>query len=82
MSILDQVQFTAVPAPAEHDGKLPFVTHEGTLEIFGRELRCYRISDGRAIINADDLRKFLGTIGIYPDSEKYVEATTTMMPNA
>ena len=73
MSILDGVKFTAVPPPPE-PGDLPFVTHEGLLDIAGHQLRCYRISDGRAIINAEDMQEFFGAMGDEPASSNYVEA--------
>lgn len=73
MGILDGVKFTEVPPP-EDAGGLPFVTHEGVLEIAGQRLRCYRISDGRAIINADDFYAFFEALGIDPAEENYVEA--------
>ncbi len=73
MSILDTVQFTEVPPPDE-PGDLPFVTHEGVLEVDGKRLRCYRISDGRAIINAEDFHAFFEGLGVDPASEIPVDA--------
>lgn len=73
MSVLDSVQFTAVPPPPE-PGDLPFVTHEGVLEIAGHRLRCYRISDGRAIIHEDDFHAFFAAIGEAPACEIPVQA--------
>lgn len=37
---------------------LPHVTHEGAFTIFGKTLRCYRLSDGSAVFNADDFEAF------------------------
>lgn len=37
---------------------IPHATHQGVLELYGHKLRCYRLSDGRAIIHADDVHAF------------------------
>lgn len=50
--------------PPQEPGELPHVTHSGVLSIAGMRLRCYRLSDGRAIINAEDMRPMLEAIGI------------------
>lgn len=63
MGILDGVQFSAVPAPTAPD-ELPFVTHKGEMTVAGHRLRCYRISDGRTIIDADDFKVFLRVLGL------------------
>lgn len=39
---------------------LPYATHEGSLNIFGVDLKCYRLSDGRAVFDADDVHRFFG----------------------
>ena len=67
-SILDGLDWKPVARAPITDG-LPVVTHEGILEIGANKLRCYRLDDGRAIINADDLKEFFGGIGIEPVSE-------------
>lgn len=48
------------PTDAESDGELPYATHVGELEVFGVKLRCYRISTGQAIIDADDMNALFG----------------------
>ena len=73
MSILDRVNFTEVPPPEAPEG-LPFVTHEGIMNIAGHCLRCYRISDGRAIIDVDDFNSFFSAMGDEPASANFVEA--------
>lgn len=73
MSILDGVNFTAVPPPQE-TGDLPFVTHEGVLEVAGHKLRCYRLSDGKAIIHEEDFYSFFDELGEPAASEVRVEA--------
>lgn len=60
--ILDGLTWKAVPDPqnvSADDWMLPRVTHEGEMDFMGHKLRCYRLSDGKAVINADDLNAFL-----------------------
>lgn len=42
--------------PSDDDGR-PYATHSGVLEILGRKLRVYRLSDGKAVIHADDIHE-------------------------
>ena len=77
MSILDSVKFTAVPPPPE-PGDLPFVTHEGELHIADHCLRCYRISDGRAIIHQDDFQAFFAEMGDEPASAVPLQAMRSL----
>lgn len=59
--MLDGVQWQEIDHGAENDSDgLPFATHEGVLEIAGVKLRCYRLSDGRSIFNADDIAELFG----------------------
>jgi len=62
--MLDAVEWTEVVADqnAEFSPDLPFATHEGVLRIAGTQLRCYRLNDGRAIFNADDIHELLGSV--------------------
>lgn len=39
---------------------LPYATREATLEINGLSVRVYQLSDGRRIIDAEDLSELLG----------------------
>lgn len=62
-SLLDGVSWKATgrrPDPSEEN--ILFSTHEGTLEIMGHSLRCYRLNNGQAVFNADDLEAFLSDI--------------------
>ena len=38
---------------------VPKTTHEAVFTIFGVPLRCYRLDNGQAIINADDFHALL-----------------------
>lgn len=47
-------------APTE-DGT-PYATHEGVFKVMGLSLRCYRLNDGRAIFNAEDMENWFGEL--------------------
>lgn len=60
--ILEDVAWTEEP---KHDSPtlgFPYVTHSGVLDLAGVKLRCYRLSDGRAILDAEDIHAFLAGI--------------------
>jgi hypothetical protein len=52
-------EWRALDQPAEVEGGL-YATHEGVWELGDYKLRCYRLSDGRAVIHADDVHAFFG----------------------
>lgn len=56
MYILDDVHFTAIQPSADAgcDG-LPYTTHEGVLDVLGHRFRCYRLSNGQAVVHKDDI---------------------------
>ena len=57
--LLDGVVWKQVSGEVvDQDDGIPYATHEGVLEVGGLSLRCYRLSDGRAVFNADDLEVF------------------------
>lgn len=58
-AILTGVEWTEHPAPKQTDDGLPYVTHSGVLNLFHHELRCFRLSDGKAVFHADDFEKFM-----------------------
>jgi hypothetical protein len=63
MSPIEQIMAAVdwKPAPGEPDGSdIPHATHAGVLELAGHRLRCYRLNDGRTIIDADDMSAFFG----------------------
>lgn len=43
--------------------ELPTSTHQGTFTIFGVELKCHRLSNGQAIIEAESMEKLLEVMG-------------------
>lgn len=54
---LDGLTWTALPPREVTDG-IPVATHEGVFVLGTFPLRVYRLSDGRRIIDADDLNAF------------------------
>lgn len=61
-SMLERVEWLPAETPVGQgaDNSLPHATHAGVLRIGDMELRCYRLNDGRAIINAEDMESFFG----------------------
>ena len=62
--IIDQAKWTEVDPPSDNEGDLPFPTHSGELDIFGRTLKVHRLNDGRCIIEAESFKEMMRTIGI------------------
>lgn len=48
----------------DSDDGLPIATHEGILNIAGIELKCFRLSNGQAVIDAESMERFLQFMGI------------------
>lgn len=46
----------------QNESGLPHATHEGVLSIGDMKLRCYRLSNGMAIFDADDMKAFFGDL--------------------
>lgn len=53
------VEWEATDAAPSSVG-LPVATHSGVLHIGDLSLRCFRLDDGRAIFDANDLSEFFG----------------------
>lgn len=51
-----------VESPAKGDGKLPYITHEGVMKIGDANLRCYVLSNGMRIFDAEDVEKFFNSV--------------------
>jgi len=59
-TMLDGVQWRAREGSPDTTNGLPYATHEGVLEIFGHNLRCYRLNTGQTVFDADDVHEFFG----------------------
>lgn len=64
--MMDGVDWVEGDHTPSADG-LPYATHSGVLDVMGYKLRCYRLNDGRTILNADDVNAFFGG-ALSPDS--------------
>ena len=52
---------TPVPGGFPGADGLPTVTHAGVFVVGGHGLKVYQLSDGRRVIDADDVHRFFGT---------------------
>ena len=58
--MLDAVLWEDVAEPAmTDDTDIPYVTHVGYLDI-GQPLKCYQLSDGMRVIDAEDMERLFG----------------------
>jgi hypothetical protein len=65
--MLDGAEWVAAPPREPDPGGLPHVTHSGVLNLPGfGSFRVYRLSDGRAIVDAVDFAAFLETLEVQP----------------
>lgn len=56
--MLDSIEWRERPKPASvKDGDL-YATHEGTLTMFGKELKCYTLNNGMRVFEAESLERF------------------------
>lgn len=49
-----------IPNPED----IPYATHSGVLHIFDCDLKCYRLSSGETVFDADDFKKMLLFLGM------------------
>lgn len=61
-TVLDSVEWKALPPLAIIEGMrsdpLPHATHYALLDLCGFTFRCYQLSDGRRVFDADDVERF------------------------
>lgn len=57
---LERVAWVANPCAPTNEGGLPYATHSGIWEFMGKQIKVYRLNNGKAIIDADDFWKILG----------------------
>lgn len=55
-SLLDAIEWKLVSSTLETGG-LPYVKHEGVLNLGGATLRVYQLSNGQRIISSEDLER-------------------------
>jgi hypothetical protein len=58
--MIDGLVWREVHSTLDHGDDLPFVTHEGTLELQGITLRVLQLSNGQRVIDSEDLDRLFG----------------------
>lgn len=64
--MLDKIEWQQVVTPIEwvpgvvREG-IPYATHVGMLDIDGIKLRCYQLSNGQRVFNADDVEELFSS---------------------
>jgi hypothetical protein len=58
--IMDGVHWEQVAVAQCCDDDLPWVTHQGVFDFAGARLRCYQLSDGQRVFDADDVESAFG----------------------
>lgn len=71
VEMLDKLDWTPLPAPAEPVGEDPYPTHQGVIEMGGMlpgkgQLHCYKLSDGRRVFDARDIGLLFTLLGGVP----------------
>jgi hypothetical protein len=57
--MLDRLQWEEIPFNHNNmDESIPYATHSGILKIAQFELKVFQLSNGKRVINADDLEAF------------------------
>lgn len=46
------------PSGPDNSEGIPYATHEGVLDLMGHKMRCYRLSNGQTVFDADDFKAF------------------------
>lgn len=57
--IMQNVVWEVCDPPKETKNGIPYVTHEGVLEMMGKRMRCFRLSNGEAVFEAEDFKEFV-----------------------
>jgi len=65
-AMMQTVEWQAIEPDAHMlaDDGMPYATHEGTLNIGGFEFKCYQLSDGRRVIDAESMERFFGAFSL------------------
>lgn len=59
--MFDGVQWVECSEPEVIEDGIPYVTHSGEVTFPGLgTMRCYRVSDGRAMLDGDDMERVFG----------------------
>lgn len=62
-ALMGEIPWELIEAqPTAANGDLPHATHQGIFLFSGQKIRCYRLSNGEAIFDADDFQDVFGEI--------------------
>lgn len=56
--MLDKIDWIKYEDEERHNSELPYAIHSGILRIGDIKLKCYRLNNGMAVFDADDVEKF------------------------
>jgi len=59
-AVLDKVEWVSMEQPIDDGSGLPYATHAGVLKIGDIELKCYQLSDGNRVFEAESVERFFG----------------------
>lgn len=81
--MLNNLDWEDVTYEVPPDGKIPYATHMGVIEVGDSALRVYQLSNGKRVIHCDDLEAFfleapseLSTTDVQPGSYCHVQGAT------
>lgn len=60
--MLDKINWIQYEDEERHNSELPYATHSGVLKIGDIELKCYRLNNGMAVFDADDIENFFDNL--------------------
>ena len=66
--LFDGVEWQSYEGQAYEKSDLPHATHYGVLTIADVKLRCYRLSTGECVFDADDVLAFFGELGDFAEA--------------
>jgi hypothetical protein len=61
-TILDSVTMTEITRDPSCGGDLPYVTHEGKLDVGGLTFHVYQLNDGQRIIPCEEVEGFFSAM--------------------
>lgn len=69
--MLDGLTWVATDGWENQTSDIPYATRSAVLELFGKKLRCYRLSNGMAVFHADDFAAFFAALS--PEEKEEAE---------
>lgn len=57
-ALMDAVEWLPAPDSADRPPGELYATHNGVLDLFGTPVKVYRLNDGQAVFDADDVARW------------------------